>query len=101
MWRTRYEHSSRAATLRRVAVVIPGSGTPVPDDFGDGVFETLHLRDGRPWLLDEHLARLIRSAAALGLSLPPRPALIALVDRAAEHWPEGEAAVRVICRRNL
>ena len=27
---------------------------------GDGLFETMHVRDGRPWLVDEHLARLAR-----------------------------------------
>ncbi|MEU4239246.1 aminotransferase class IV [Actinoplanes sp. NPDC026619] len=35
--------------------------------FGDGVFETVHLRPGGPWLLDQHLARLARSAALLDL----------------------------------
>jgi 4-amino-4-deoxychorismate lyase len=37
--------------------------------FGDGVFETVHLRPGGPWLLDQHLARLARSATLLDLPL--------------------------------
>ncbi|WP_433298584.1 aminotransferase class IV [Actinoplanes sp. CA-030573] len=41
-----------------------------PDElFGDGVFETVHLRPSGPWLLEAHLARLARSAALL--DLPP------------------------------
>jgi branched-chain amino acid aminotransferase len=37
---------------------------------GDGVFETLAVRDGVPFALTRHLARLERSAEVLGLSLP-------------------------------
>ena len=37
---------------------------------GDGVFETLRARDGRPTELAEHLARLHRSADGLDLPLP-------------------------------
>ena len=37
---------------------------------GDGVFETLRARGGRPTELPEHLARLQRSADGLGLPLP-------------------------------
>ncbi|GAA0544076.1 aminodeoxychorismate lyase [Paractinoplanes ferrugineus] len=39
--------------------------------FGDGVFETVHLRPDGPWLLDQHLARLARSAGRLDLALAP------------------------------
>ncbi|GAA2647673.1 4-amino-4-deoxychorismate lyase [Paractinoplanes durhamensis] len=47
--------------------------------FGDGVFETVHLRPDGPWLLDQHLARLARSAALLDLplSLPTVSARVA------------------------
>ncbi len=37
---------------------------------GDGVFETMHVLRGVPLALDGHLARLTRSASALGLDLP-------------------------------
>jgi branched-chain amino acid aminotransferase len=37
---------------------------------GDGVFETCKVVDGVPFALTRHLARLARSAAALGLSMP-------------------------------
>ncbi|MET0419805.1 MAG: aminotransferase class IV [Actinoplanes sp.] len=43
-----------------------------PDElFGDGVFETVHLRPSGPWLLTEHLDRLARSAALLEIEVPP------------------------------
>ena len=46
-----------------------------PDDrglaYGDGLFETMRVRDGRvPWL-DAHLARLARDAARLRIDVPP------------------------------
>jgi branched-chain amino acid aminotransferase len=37
---------------------------------GDGVFETLLVRAGRPFAVQRHLARLARSAAGLGLEVP-------------------------------
>ena len=37
---------------------------------GDGVFETLKAQDGVPFAARRHLARLRRSAAALGLEVP-------------------------------
>ena len=91
-------------TLGRVTegiVVIPGSGTAQPDDYGDGVFETLHLRAGGPWLLAEHLDRLARSAARLDLPLPPAETLVTLALEAAGRWSGGEGALRIICRRGF
>ena len=38
---------------------------------GDGIFETLRARAGRPAELDAHLERLRRSAAGLAIQLPP------------------------------
>ena len=67
--------------------------------FGDGVFETVHLRPAGPWLLAEHLDRLARSAALLELTLPPRTDLEALVAEAVDGWDSDEAALRIICTR--
>jgi 4-amino-4-deoxychorismate lyase len=64
--------------------------------FGDGVFETVHLRPDGPWLLDEHLDRLARSAALLDLPLPSRSSLAA---RAATFTADPEGALRIICTR--
>jgi len=85
--------------------VVPAE-TPIlrADDLGalrgDGIFETMHLRAGRPWLLDEHLARLARSAARLELAVPPRAALVELVEQAAGAWgAEAEGGLRLVCTR--
>jgi 4-amino-4-deoxychorismate lyase len=48
-------------------------GWPLDDRgaaYGDGLFETVLVRDGRPLLWDEHLARLARGCHALGIPLP-------------------------------
>lgn len=49
------------------------AGVPVTDHgltVGDGVFETMAVRDGVPFALTRHLARLARSAEVLGLAPP-------------------------------
>ena len=38
--------------------------------YGDGVFEGIRITEGRVFRLEAHLARLSRSAAAIGLALP-------------------------------
>ena len=67
---------------------------------GDGVFETLNVRGGRPWLLDEHLARMARSAQRLELPLPSRDELVQLAEQACASWPaDVEGALRLVCTR--
>ncbi|GGS08145.1 putative aminotransferase, class IV [Micromonospora fulviviridis] len=67
---------------------------------GDGLFETLHLRGGQPWLLDAHLARLRAGAAVIGLALPPTDVLVELLDTVRAGWPpEVEGALRLVCTR--
>ncbi len=67
---------------------------------GDGLFETLHLRGGEPWLRDAHLARLRSGAAALELDLPPDGALLRLIDEVRAGWPPAvEGALRLVCTR--
>jgi 4-amino-4-deoxychorismate lyase len=87
------------------AGVVPAD-TPIlrADDLGvirgDGIFETIHVRDGQAWLLEEHLARMARSASRMDLELPPAAALRELVSQALGPWPSGlEAAVRLVCTR--
>ncbi|MEV6600633.1 aminotransferase class IV [Actinoplanes sp. NPDC051346] len=57
-----------------VPTVIVGPGELTHTDrgllYGEGVFETIHLRPTGPWLLEEHLTRLARSAAALEIEVP-------------------------------
>ena len=38
---------------------------------GDGIFESIAIRNGRPFALRRHLARLARSATLIGLEIPP------------------------------
>jgi 4-amino-4-deoxychorismate lyase len=39
--------------------------------YGDGLFETMAIHDGRVTLLERHMARLGRGLVALGIDLPP------------------------------
>ncbi|WP_262282864.1 aminotransferase class IV [Micromonospora sp. MA102] len=92
-------------------VAVPGRGV-VPADaavlrgddrgvlHGDGLFETMHLRGGEPWLRDAHLARLRAGAAAIGLALPATDVLVELLDTVRAGWPpEVEGALRLVCTR--
>ncbi|MBM0274257.1 aminotransferase class IV [Micromonospora tarensis] len=95
--------SARIAVLGRGPVPV---SDPVlrGDDLGvlhgDGIFETMHLRDGRPWLRDEHLARLIAAATTVELALPPTVALIDLLDEVRAGWPaQVEGGLRLLCTR--
>lgn len=87
--------------------VVPAD-TPIlrADDLGvlrgDGIFETMHVRDGRPWLFDEHLTRLAHSAARLDLALPPPAELAGLVAELCAQWPTTqEGGLRLICTRGV
>ncbi len=45
--------------------------------YGDGLFETVLLRNGRPLLWDEHLSRLVRGCHVLGIPMPAEHELAA------------------------
>jgi 4-amino-4-deoxychorismate lyase len=62
--------------------------------FGDGVFETVHLRPSGPWLLPAHLDRLARSAALLDLALPR-----SLATEIGSPSADPEGALRIIVTR--
>lgn len=72
---------------------------------GDGVFETLRARAGRPTELSEHVARLVRSAAGLAIPLPddiePRltAAIATLLGAEELDGPAGDASIRVTVSR--
>lgn len=85
-------------------VVAPDTPILRADDLGalrgDGIFETMHVRAGSPWLLDEHLARMAGSAARMQLTLPPDEQLRELAAQAVAAWPtDTEGALRIICTR--
>lgn len=96
-------------TDRVVAVLGRGlvpADTPVlrADDrgvlHGDGVFETMHVRAGAPWLLAEHLARMARSADLLDLALPDADVLTELATSVCQTATDtAEAMLRLVCTR--
>lgn len=67
---------------------------------GDGVFETLLVRDGAACLLDAHLQRLARSAELMDLPAPDLSRWRRAVDTAVRQWPaDAEGALRMIYSR--
>jgi 4-amino-4-deoxychorismate lyase len=67
---------------------------------GDGVFETLLLRGGRPCLLGAHLARLVTSAQIIGLPAPDPARWRHAVATAVAHWTgDGDAVLRLVLGR--
>ena len=72
---------------------------------GDGIFETLRARAGRPTELAEHTARLRRSAAGLAMDLPDdlenllADAVDAIVAAEGLAGPDGDASVRITISR--
>jgi branched-chain amino acid aminotransferase len=90
---------------------IVGAAEPVLTAFdrgfqlGDGIFETLRARAGRPTELDAHVARLRRSAEGLGFELPAaieatlRGAIADLLAAEDLAGPDGDASVRITVSR--
>jgi branched-chain amino acid aminotransferase len=74
---------------------------------GDGVFETLRARGGRPTELDEHVARLGTSADGLGIDLAAdiRSRLDAgiaeLLDAEGLAGEDGDASIRITVSRGV
>jgi branched-chain amino acid aminotransferase len=72
---------------------------------GDGIFETLRARGGVPAELDEHVARLHRSARGLGIPLDAdvddvlREAIAGLLAVEELDGPDGDASVRITVTR--
>ena len=72
---------------------------------GDGIFETLRARGGRPTELAEHLARLHRSAAGLDIDLAPglderlAAGISALLAADGLDGTDGDASVRITVSR--
>ena len=69
---------------------------------GDGVFETLLLRDGRACLVEPHLRRLVASAALMDLPAPELPQWRAAIAAAEAQWAAqsaDEGALRLVYSR--
>jgi branched-chain amino acid aminotransferase len=68
--------------------------------YGDGLFESLRVYGGRPFARDEHIARLARSAGAIGIALPiPEAQLVAELEAAVGASGFDEAYVRITVTR--
>ena len=68
--------------------------------YGDGLFEVLRTVDGRPFLLERHLARLQRGALAIRLPPPPADRIEAAVAPVvAALGPGIEARLRIVVTR--
>jgi branched-subunit amino acid aminotransferase/4-amino-4-deoxychorismate lyase len=74
---------------------------------GDGVFETLRARAGRPTELAEHVARLQRSAAGLAIPLPDdvesrlATGIAELTAAEGLDGPAGDASIRITVSRGV
>lgn len=69
---------------------------------GDGIFETLLVRDGRPCQLEAHLGRLTQSATMTDLPAPDLPRWRAAVAAAVERWNAdggAEGVLRIVYSR--
>jgi branched-chain amino acid aminotransferase len=72
---------------------------------GDGVFETLRARGGHVTELEDHLARLHRSADGLGIALEPdadaaiRAGIGGILRANALDGPDGDASIRITVSR--
>ena len=79
---------------------VAGAAVPADDrglQYGDGVFETLLCRDGRPRFLAQHLDRLARGCDALAFRAPSSALLSAEVEHAAQLC--GDGIVKIVVTR--
>ncbi|HTQ18829.1 aminodeoxychorismate lyase [Mycobacterium sp.] len=84
----------------------PGAPLLHADDLaavrGDGIFETLLVRDGRACLVEPHLQRLTQSAKLTDLPGPDLPQWRRAIETATQRWVSGsgdEGALRLIYSR--
>lgn len=87
-------------------VLEPGTPLLHADDLavvrGDGVFETLLVRDGRACLVEPHLQRLTHSSRLMDLPEPDLPSWRHAIEAATRQWSGGtadEGALRLIYTR--
>ena len=65
--------------------------------YGDGLFETIAVRNGRPCLWDAHLHRLRRGARKLAIPFPPEALLLQEFERVAGDG--GKCVVKLVLTR--
>ncbi len=70
--------------------------------FGDGIYEVVRLYGGRPFMMDEHLTRLWRSARELGIGFNfTREELEDRLDRLAKKNSAGTSALYIQVTRGV
>jgi 4-amino-4-deoxychorismate lyase len=107
-WSRRVQNGRMAIVTAVLGRGVVDSDEPIlcADDLGvlrgDGVFETINVREGQAFLLDEHLARMANSARRMEFALPSTEALAELAEQALAAWRDertGEAALRLVATR--
>src|SRR4029453_19444311 len=69
---------------------------------GEGLFETLRVYGGHPFLWERHMERLVLSAAELGFPVPPSPTRLRdAVDEVLEANGLADAAIRITVTRGV
>jgi len=100
--------SGQPSVLVTLEGVVRDPGQPLlfADDLaavrGDGVFETLLVRDGRACLVEPHLRRLVQSAAMMELPEPDIAGWRGAIDTALAQWARqtaDEGALRLVYSR--
>jgi branched-subunit amino acid aminotransferase/4-amino-4-deoxychorismate lyase len=81
--------------VRAGEAALPATGEGVL--FGRGLFETIRVSDGRPELLDRHVARMIGSLPAVGIDGLSGGSVEAAVEAVIGANALREGAVRVTC----
>jgi branched-chain amino acid aminotransferase len=87
--------------------VVPAAEATIPlldtgFTFGDAVYETLRTYGGRPFALDRHLRRLRRSAARVGIDLPPNDEVLAArMEDLLRRGGNPESYIRIIVSRGV
>ena len=80
---------------------VAGDSLPVSDrglQYGDGLFETILVRNGRARFLDAHLARLDLGCARLGIPFASSPELRREVERAVALTPAAAILKLIVTR---
>lgn len=94
-------HATELAVLDGVMMLAAEATIPATDDGllrGDGVFEALRVYEGRPFGLEEHLRRLVRSAEGMLLELDIAQ-LAREVDSLIEARGPDSYQLRIVCTR--
>jgi D-alanine transaminase len=70
--------------------------------FGDGVYEVIKVYGGRPFLLDWHMERMVRSLRVIGIENPHSPeAWVDLIGEAVRRCGEADAQIYIQVTRGI